>query len=66
MLATQHTRFFRSAFAPSLACALMGAGENETGGAFADRLEDGLRRRLATRPAPLHSFVQTIVLAKQA
>jgi hypothetical protein len=55
----------RSAFAPSLACALSGAGVNGAGSAFADRLEDTLKRRLANRPAPLHSFVQTIVLAKQ-
>lgn len=64
-LATRQARFFRTAFAPSLACALTHASENGTGGAFADRLEDGLKRRLADRPAPLHSFVQTMVLAKQ-
>jgi hypothetical protein len=27
-------------------------------------LEQHLRRRLASRPAPMHSFAQTIVLAK--
>lgn len=64
-LATRQARFFRSAFAPSLACALAGSGGNGAGAAFADRLEDGLKRRLANRPAPLHSFVQTMVLAKQ-
>jgi len=63
-LATRQARFFRTAFAPSLACALTRAGENGIGGAFADRLEDALKRRLADRPAPLHSFVQTMVLAK--
>ncbi|HEV3279156.1 MAG TPA: SAM-dependent methyltransferase [Terriglobia bacterium] len=63
-LVTRHAGFFRAVFAPSLASALVGAG-NGAGHAFADRLEDGLKRRLADRPAPLHSFVQTMVLAKQ-
>ena len=32
--------------------------------AFADCLEAGLKRRLTDQPVPLHSFVQTIVVAK--
>jgi hypothetical protein len=59
----RHALRFRAIFAPSLVCALTGDGDSS--GAFADRLENGLKRRLANRPVPLHSFVQTIVLAKQ-
>jgi hypothetical protein len=47
-------------FVPSLASALSD-GKNQ---AFADELEERLKRRLR-RPTPLHSLVQTIVLAKQ-
>jgi hypothetical protein len=65
LLATRQAQFFRSAFAPSLACALTGATDPTVCCAFADRLEDRLKRRLVDRPGPLHSFVQTIVLAKQ-
>jgi hypothetical protein len=61
-LATRHARFFRSVFAPSLASPIANEGKR---GVFPDRLEEKLKRRLAERPAPLHSFVQTIVLAKQ-
>jgi hypothetical protein len=52
-------------FAPSLACALTADADAAAYRGFADRLEDGLKRRLASQPAALHSFVQTIVLAKQ-
>jgi hypothetical protein len=64
-LATRHARFFRATFVPPLASALTGSDGNGTSCAFADRLELGLTRRLANQPAPLHSFVQTIVLAKR-
>jgi hypothetical protein len=65
-LATKHALFFRSVFAASLAVALarLRAGDAEALGAFGDRLESGLRRRLESQPAPMHSFVHTIVLAK--
>ena len=66
MLAARQARFFRSAFVPSLACALTGASSNGACGAFADRLEETLKRRLANHPGPLNSWVQTIVLAKQS
>lgn len=62
ILSTRQTRFFRSIFAPSLASAIADEGKRN---AFPHRLEEKLKRRLADRPAPLHSFVQTIVLAKQ-
>jgi hypothetical protein len=62
-LATKRARFFRSAFAPSLECALTSAGNGTA--RFADRLESGLTRRLATHPAPLHSLVQVLIAAKR-
>jgi len=66
-LATTHARFFRTIFMPSLAAALtrVRTGDPQAVGAFADRLEHGLKQRLAAQPAAMHSFVQTIVLAKQ-
>ena len=64
-LATTHARFFRSTFAPSLATALTRARDAGACRAFADRLEDGLKRRLVNLPAPLHHLVGTIALAKQ-
>jgi hypothetical protein len=64
LLASRHARFFRAVFVPSLASALV-PGDAGADRAFANRLEEGLKRRLSNRPAPLHSFVQTIVLAKR-
>lgn len=66
-LATKHALFFRSVFMPSLASALTRVrdGDAEALREFGDRLEAGLRRRLASRPTAMHSFVQTIVLAKR-
>jgi hypothetical protein len=65
VLATRHAQFFRSAFLPTLASALSSAGGAHARRGFGDWLEDRLKRRLASQPAPLNSFVQTIVLAKQ-
>ena len=62
-LASRHAAFFRAVFVPSLASAISDAGRHL---AFADRLEQKLKRRLCERPAPIHSFVQTMVIAKQA
>ena len=66
-LATKRALFFRTIFVPTLASALgrVRAGNADALQAFADRVETGLRRRLAMQPAPLHSVVETIVLAKQ-
>jgi hypothetical protein len=66
-LATRHALFFRTIFVPTLASALtrVRAGDTVAFRAFADRVETGLRRRLAMQPAPLHSVVETIVVAKQ-
>jgi hypothetical protein len=66
-LATKHARFFRSVFVPSLASALdsVRSGDAAALGTFSDRMEDRLRRRLASEPVPMHSFVQGMVLAKK-
>jgi len=66
-LTTKRALFFRSIFAPSLACALSPAraGNGEATGIFADELEQRLKRRLASQPAAMPSVVQTILLAKQ-
>ena len=67
-LAMKHALFFRSVFMPSLAVALTRVrnGDSEALAAFGDRLENGLKRRLERQPAAMHSFVHTIVLAKQS
>jgi SAM dependent carboxyl methyltransferase len=62
-LGSRHAAFFRAIFVPSLAASISDAGRRL---AFADRLEQKLKTRLCERPAPFHSFVQTMVLAKQA
>jgi hypothetical protein len=64
-LVTKHAHFFRSVFVPSLSLALSEAHNAERRRIFADRLENRLKRRMANQPAPLHLFVQTMVLAKQ-
>jgi hypothetical protein len=64
-LAGTHALFFRSTFVPSLASALAPGRSRTEQQLFADRLEQGLKNRLASRPAPVDSFVQTIVLAKR-
>ena len=61
-LGSRHAAFFRAIFVPSLAASISDAGRRL---AFADHLEQKLKRRLCERPAPFHSFVQTMVLAKQ-
>jgi hypothetical protein len=65
-LATKQALFFRSVFMPSLASALTRVRDGDSEGlrSFADRLQDGLTRRLASQPASTDSFVETIVLAK--
>ena len=47
------------------ALARVRAGDADASQAFANRMETGLRQRLAMQPTPLHSVVETIVLAKQ-
>lgn len=64
--ALKHALFFRSVFMPSLASALerVRAGDTEAFRAFADRLEQGLRRQLEAHPAPAETFVQVMVISK--
>jgi hypothetical protein len=64
VLAAQHAMFFRATFMPSLATALTDPGDAERRQAFACHLEEGLKRLLANQPAPVHSYVTTIVLSK--
>jgi hypothetical protein len=63
LLANRHAGFFRSIFVPSLASAFT---NSEKGQVFADALDQKMKRRLVGQPAPLHSFVQTMVLAKKS
>jgi hypothetical protein len=67
-LATKQALFFRSVFMPSLASALtlVRAGDAKALRIFGDQLVVGLKQRLASHPAPMHSLVQTIVVAKRA
>jgi S-adenosylmethionine-dependent carboxyl methyltransferase len=62
LLASRHASFFRSIFVPSLASALTDSGKRQV---FADAMEQKLKRCVAKHPAPMHSFVQTLVLAKR-
>jgi hypothetical protein len=65
-MASKNALFFRAVFMPSLAAALtrVRSGDSEALRSFADRLQDGLTRRLATEPVPMDMVVQTIVFAK--
>jgi hypothetical protein len=63
-LAAKHALFFRTVFAPTLAGALERNDDATRRLAFFDRLESGLRRRLADEPQPIQSRVEIIVLAK--
>jgi hypothetical protein len=67
-LATKHSLFFRSVFMPTLGSALdrVRSGDGEALRIFGDRLETGLKRRVSSQPAAMHSLAQTIVLAKRA
>jgi len=64
-LVSKHALFFRSVFVPSLALSLAQAQDAARCRIFADHFENRLKQRLATQPAPLDSFVQTMVLARQ-
>ena len=65
-LATKQALFFRAVFMPSLASALddVRSGDSLALRNFGDQLEIGLKRRLASKPAAMHSFVQVMLLAK--
>jgi hypothetical protein len=64
--ACKRAGFFRAVFVPSLSQALAptrDAGEREV---FADRLQEGIARRIASNPASLENMVGIIALHKQA
>jgi hypothetical protein len=65
-LGAKRAMFFRSIFAPSLASYLdrVRAGDSAAATRFADRMTEGLKRRLAASPTPMHSLVQVVVVAK--
>jgi len=65
-VATRQALFFRATFAPTLAGALAHNSAAERSRAFSDRLESGLKRRLASQPQPINSLVETMVFAKMA
>ena len=62
-LVSRHAAFFRAIFVPSLASAISDGDRRQV---FAECLEQRLKRLLSERLAPFHSFVQVMVLAKQA
>jgi SAM dependent carboxyl methyltransferase len=65
-LASKRAGFFRAVFVPSLSQALAptrDAGERQV---FADRLQEGIARRIASNPASLENMVGIIALHKQA
>jgi SAM dependent carboxyl methyltransferase len=63
LLADRHAGFFRAIFVPSLALAITRPRKQQN---FIEAMETKLKRYIADQPTPYHSFVQTIVLAKQA
>ena len=65
VLAAQQAMFFRATFMPSLATALRDPDNADRRRAFGSHLEKGLQRILVDQPAPVHSYVTTIVLAKE-
>jgi hypothetical protein len=66
ILATTHTKFFRSTHVPSLASALEGSGDERVVRDFGKRLEEGLRQRMKDRPAPLGLLAEVIIVARQS
>jgi hypothetical protein len=60
-LVSGRAAFFRAIFVPSLAWAIPDPARRLS---FANHMEQKLKQRLAAGPASLHSFVQTMVLAK--
>lgn len=66
-LATRRALFLRSVFVPSFVCALNPerAGNGVSRVAFADQLEQRLKRRLLSRPVEMRTLAHTILLAKR-
>ncbi len=63
-LAARRAGFFRVTFAPSLASALTLNGEADAPKTFSDRLEAGLRQRLADHLSPIGQVVSSLSLKK--
>jgi SAM dependent carboxyl methyltransferase len=64
--ARKRAGFFRAVFVPSMSQALASTHNVEERQIFADRLEEGVRRRIAGSPASLENMVGMITLHKQA
>jgi hypothetical protein len=64
--ASTRAAFFRAVFVPSMSQALASTRGAEKHQMFAERLEEGLRRRIASNPASLENMVGIIILHKQA
>jgi hypothetical protein len=64
--ASKRAGFFRAVFVPSLAQALAPTRSAEERREFVDRLEEGVRRRIASAPAGLQNKVGIVVLNKKA
>ena len=62
-LVSRYAAFFRAVFVPSLASAIHDASRRQ---AFAECLEQKLKQRLCESLVPCRSFVQVMVLAKNA
>jgi hypothetical protein len=65
LLASKRALFFRVIFVPTLSQVLAQSRSIEDRRIFADRLEEGVRRRIALVPARLDHLVEIIGLAKQ-
>lgn len=63
-LAARRAAFFRATFGPSLGNALKQSGDEAARSVFADRLEAGMRRRLAALLEPIAHMVAILWLAK--
>ena len=63
--ASKRAGFFRAVFAPSLAQALAPTHSPQERLEFVDRLEEGVRRRIASAPAGLQNMVAIVVLNKK-
>ncbi len=61
-MAAKRAKIFRATFAPSLAC---GLSNPDASAAFADHLENALRRRLTNTLVPFNNLVHTMVLTKR-
>lgn len=64
-LAAKRAGFFRATFGPTLAQALKPSSDEMTRRAFLDRLEAGMRSRLAKSPTPFGNIVAILSLVKE-